>query len=61
MAKKATFDLNRSSDDQFYFVLVSTNGEPIAHSEMYTTKQAAKKGIKAVRKHASDAEIDDKT
>ena len=61
MAKSATFDLKRSSDDQYYFVLVAPNGEPIATSERYTTKAAAKNGIEAVRKYAPDAEIDDQT
>lgn len=61
MARKATFDLKTSSNDQFYFVLVAPNGEPIARSEMYTSKQSAKNGIEAVRKYAPDAELDDQT
>jgi uncharacterized protein YegP (UPF0339 family) len=34
----------------YYFVLIARNGECIATSEMYNSKQAAKKGIAAVRK-----------
>ena len=61
MARNATFDLKKSSNDQYYFVLVAPNGEPIARSEMYRSKQAAQNGIEAVRKYAPDAELDDQT
>jgi uncharacterized protein YegP (UPF0339 family) len=37
-------------DEYYYFVLIAGNGEIIATSEMYNSKQAAKKGIAAVRK-----------
>ncbi|UYN91491.1 MAG: YegP family protein [Anaerolineales bacterium] len=36
----------------FRFNLISTNGEPILHSERYNTKDSAKRGIKSVKKHA---------
>lgn len=36
--------------DSYYFILVARNGECIATSEMYATKQGAEKGIIAVRK-----------
>ena len=51
------FEIRRSKAIQksklgeyFYFVLVAGNGQDLATSEMYETKQAAKKGIAAVRK-----------
>jgi len=59
--KTATFDIKRSKDDQFYFVLVAPNGETIASSELYTTKLNAKAGINAVKEYAPVAKIDDKT
>jgi uncharacterized protein YegP (UPF0339 family) len=34
----------------YYFVLIARNGECIATSEMYNSKQGAKKGIAAVKK-----------
>lgn len=34
---------------KYYFVLKAKNGETIATSELYATKQACKKGIRAVK------------
>jgi hypothetical protein len=48
----ATFSLRRSSNDQFYFVLTAENSEPVLHSEMYTSKSSARKGIRSVRANA---------
>lgn len=36
----------------FRFNLLSSNSEPILHSERYTSKDGAKRGIKSVKKHA---------
>lgn len=51
------FEIRRSKgiqhnrlNEYYYFVLIARNGECIATSEMYNSKQAAKKGIAAVRK-----------
>ena len=51
------FEIRRSKAIQktktgvyFYFVLIARNGETIAMSEMYNSKQSCKKGIMAVRK-----------
>jgi uncharacterized protein YegP (UPF0339 family) len=44
-----TFELNKSSDGQFRFVLKSANGETILTSELYKTKGAAENGIASVR------------
>ena len=38
------FELSKSSDDQYRFVLKAGNGEIILTSELYTTKGAAEKG-----------------
>jgi uncharacterized protein YegP (UPF0339 family) len=55
------FEIRRSVDGQFYFVLVAPNNEVIATSEMYTTKDNCKNGIEAVKKYAPNAPIEDKT
>ena len=36
--------------DGYYFNLKANNGEIIATSEIYTSKQSCKKGIRAVKK-----------
>ena len=43
------FELNKSSDGQFRFVLKAGNGETILTSELYTTKNSAENGIASVR------------
>jgi uncharacterized protein YegP (UPF0339 family) len=55
------FELKKSADGQFYFVLVAPNNEIIAQSEMYKAKDACKDGIEAVRKYAPKAPVQDKT
>jgi uncharacterized protein YegP (UPF0339 family) len=59
---RAKFVLWKShSDWQWYWRLVSSNGETVAQSEGYTTKAAALKGIKAVRRIALFARLDVKS
>ncbi len=41
----------------FHFVLKAGNGEIIATSETYTTKDSCKKGIESVKKNAPDAPV----
>ena len=48
-----------SKDGRFYFVLVAANGKTIGTSEMYSSKQGRGKGIEAVKRAASEAEIED--
>lgn len=43
------FELSKSSDGQFRFVLKAGNGEIILTSELYTTKASAENGIASVR------------
>ena len=59
--KKPTFDLFKGEDSQYYFNLVAPNGETVASSEGYETRSGAENGIRAVKKYAPVAEIDDKT
>ena len=50
-----------SNRKQWYFVLRAGNGEVIATSELYNTKQALRKGIRSMRFNAAIAYIEDKT
>ena len=47
-------------DGQWYFHLVGLNGEIIAQSEGYTTKDNCLNGIDAVKRYASIAKIIEK-
>lgn len=58
---QARYDLRKSSDGQYYFNLVASNGEPVATSERYTTKSNAERGIDAVRRAASTTKVEDNT
>ena len=51
----------KKSGTQFMFNLKSSNGEIIATSERYTTKQAALNGIDSVRTSAPGASTEDQT
>lgn len=55
------FKIKPSKDEKVFFTLEANNGEVLATSETYESKQAAKKGIKAVQIAASDASIIDET
>ena len=48
------FELHRSSDKQFYFVLKAGNAEVILTSERYTTRASAENGIASVQKNSPD-------
>ena len=41
----------------FHFVLKAGNGEIIATSETYKSKDAGKNGIESVKKNAPDADV----
>lgn len=59
--KRPYWYLKKSKDGQFYFILKAINGETLLTSEMYTTKDNAKNGIKAIRSNGAEAEIKDLT
>ncbi|MDA7950922.1 MAG: YegP family protein [Pirellulaceae bacterium] len=61
MASHPKFELKKSKNDQFYFNLTAKNGQVIATSEMYTTKDAAENGIRSVTENAPKAETEDQT
>ena len=55
------FELQSSTGDKFRFHLKAANGEIIAVSQSYLTRQAAEKGIESVKKNAPMAKIIDHT
>lgn len=48
------FELSKSKDGQFRFVLKAGNGEIILTSELYRSLSSAKKGIASVQKNSGD-------
>lgn len=57
----AKFEISKDVAKQFRFTLVAVNGETIAVSQGYTTKDNALKGIESIRQNAAWAVIEDKT
>ncbi|MDQ6838166.1 MAG: YegP family protein [Actinomycetota bacterium] len=55
------FVVKKGSTGKFRFSLLSTNGQIVATSEAYNTKVSAMNGIRAVKKLAAEAEIQDQT
>ena len=50
------FELSKSKDGQFRFVLKAANAETILTSELYTTKGAAQNGIASVQANSGHDE-----
>ncbi|GAA6131349.1 YegP family protein [Halopseudomonas sabulinigri] len=48
------YELSRSTDGQFRFVLKAGNAETILTSELYKTRASADNGIASVQKNCSD-------
>ena len=57
----AKFEINKDVAGEFRFKLVAVNGQTIAVSEGYTTKDGALNGIESVKQNAAEAVIEDKT
>jgi len=56
------FVLKKSTNgSQYHFNLVAGNGQVIASSEMYNSKEAALNGIESVKTNAPGASTDDQT
>ena len=55
------FVLKKDKQDKFRFNLVAGNGQIIAQSQAYKTKEAALNGIESVKSHAADSSVDDQT
>jgi hypothetical protein len=55
------FELYRRAHSDYRFRIVAANGEIIAQSEGYTSKQAARDTIKLIQAKATIAEVRDLT
>ena len=55
------FKIKKNSKEEFFWVLVAGNGEPICLSEGYKTREGAVRSINLVKLDASRAEIVDTT
>jgi uncharacterized protein len=55
------FEITKDSSGQFRFRLKAPNGEIIAVSEGYKSKDGAKNGIDSVKTNAPGATVDDLT
>lgn len=53
----AQFEIYKDKAGEYRFRLKASNGEIIAVSEGYTTKQNAQKGVESVKNNAIDAPI----
>ncbi|HCA22848.1 MAG TPA: hypothetical protein DEP32_01680, partial [Pseudomonas sp.] len=48
------YELSKSADGQFRFVLKAGNAETILTSELYTVRASAENGIASVQKNCAD-------
>lgn len=56
------YEIKKSTDGQFYFVLKAGNAETILRSELYKAKASAENGIASVQKHCTmDEQYEKKT
>jgi uncharacterized protein len=55
------FVLKSGTTGKFHFNLVAGNGQVIATSEAYESKESALKGIESVKANAPGAQVDDQT
>lgn len=55
------FVIKKGSSGKYHFNLVAANGQIIATSESYESKQSALHGIESVKANAPGANVDDQT
>lgn len=55
------FELNKDVAGEYRFKLIAANGQTIAVSQGYNSKESALKGIESVKHNAAGAAIDDTT
>ncbi len=55
------FVLEKGSTGRYHFNLHAANGQVIASSQHYESKESALKGIESVRHNAADAVVEDQT
>ncbi len=53
------FVIRKSRKGEFHFNLISTNGQIVATSQRYATKQACMRGVASVQKLAAAAVVHD--
>ena len=55
------FELKKAANGKYHFNLKASNGQVVATSQMYESKESALNGIESVRKNAPDAQLDDQS
>ena len=55
------FEIFKGKDEQYYFRIKASNGEPVAASEGYKQKQSAKDTIDSIKKNEATATVVDLT
>lgn len=56
------FQINKSGrSGQYWFAIKASNGQTLAHSEQYTSKQGAQNAISVIRSGAAGATVEDLT
>lgn len=58
---ESKFELNKDVAGEYRFKLLATNGQTIAVSQGYNSKENALKGIESLKQNAPGATIDDAT
>ncbi|MCB5460131.1 YegP family protein [Vibrio lentus] len=58
--KEGRYEVMKSSDERFYFVLKAGNGEVVLTSQMYKAKASALDGIESIKINAN-SRVDDLT
>ena len=51
--------MKKSSNGQFRFNLIASNGQIVATSETYERKQSALDTVASIKKHPADADVND--
>jgi uncharacterized protein YegP (UPF0339 family) len=57
----AKFVIKKNSAGKYWFVLRTDNHKTVLQSQMYTTKQHAENGIRAIKDESDAAPVDDQT
>ena len=55
------YEIKKTADNQYHFVLRAGNHEIILQSETYTTKESALNGIRSIQHNGSTEDIRDLT
>ena len=55
------FVVKKTSNDQYMFNLIASNGQVVATSETYVRKQSALDTIDSIRRNSGEATIEDQT